>query len=104
MITNEQLAELTNGGEYTYTDLYNARERYRQIDADVLEELLLDNGMFSMIDGSPASVSQYNTAIALMEKLGFLDRENVTRIVKFLYSLPLVGSEERNTRTRGENV
>ena len=50
MITNEQLTELTNNGDYTYTDLYNARERYRQIDADVLEELLLDNGMFSMID------------------------------------------------------
>ena len=102
MITNEQIKTLTKYESFTYTDLCNSRQKYRQIDAEVLEELLLDNGMFSMIDGSPASVAQYNTAIGILEKLGFLDRENVTRIVEFLYSLPLVGSEEKNII--GENV
>ena len=95
MITDKQIKEITKYADFTYTDLCNSREKYRQIDSDVLEELLLDNCMFSMIDGSPASVAQYNTAIGLMEKLGFVDEQNVKRIVQFLYTLPLVGSEEK---------
>ena len=91
MIEDSQLAAIA--GENGYTRLSAMRERYRQIAPEVLEELLVENGMFRMIDGSPASVAQYNTAVALMDKMGFLDEANVKRIVEFMYTLPLVGSE-----------
>ena len=91
MIEDTQLAAIA--GDTGYTRLSAMRERYRQISPEVLEELLVENGMFRMIDGSPASVAQYNTAVALMDKMGFLDEANVKRIVEFMYTLPLVGSE-----------
>ena len=91
MIEDSQLAAIA--GDTGYTRLSAMRERYRQISPEVLEELLVENGMFRMIDGSPASVAQYNTAVALMDKMGFLDEANVKRIVEFMYTLPLVGSE-----------
>ena len=91
MIENTQLAAIA--GDTGYTRLSAMRERYRQIAPEVLEEILVENGMFRMIDGSPASVAQYNTAVALMDKMGFLDEANVKRIVEFMYTLPLVGSE-----------
>ena len=91
MIEDSQLAAIA--GDTGYTRLSAMRERYRQIAPEVLEELLVENGMFRMIDGSPASVAQYNTAVALMDKMGFLDEANVKRIVEFMYTLPLVGSE-----------
>ena len=91
MIEDSQLAAIA--GANGYTELMAARSRYRQIAPEVLEELLVENGMFRMIDGSPASVAQYNTAVALMDKMGFLDEGNVKRIVEFMYTLPLVGSE-----------
>ena len=91
MIEDSQLAAIA--GDTGYTRLSAMRERYRQITPEVLEELLVENGMFRMIDGSPASVAQYNTAVALMDKMGFLDEANVKRIVEFMYTLPLVGSE-----------
>ena len=93
MIEDSQLAAIAGGTGYT--ELMAARSRYRQIAPEVLEELLVENGMFRMIDGSPASAAQYNTAVALMDKLGFLDEANVKRIVEFMYTLPLVGSDER---------
>lgn len=93
MIEDSQLAAIA--GANGYTGLMAARSRYRQIAPEVLEELLLENGMFRMIDGSPASVAQYNTAVALLDKMGFLDEANVHRIVEFMYTLPLVGSDER---------
>ena len=79
MIEDSQLAAIA--GANGYTELMAARSRYRQIAPEVLEELLLENGMFRMIDGSPASVAQYNTAVALLDKMGFLDEANVKRIV-----------------------
>lgn len=91
MIEDSQLAAIA--GANGYTELMAARSRYRQIAPEVLEEILVENGMFRMIDGSPASVAQYNTAVALMDKMGFLDEANVKRIVEFMYTLPLVGSE-----------
>ena len=91
MIEDSQLAAIA--GDTGYTRLSAMRERYRQIAPEVLEEILVENGMFRMIDGSPASVAQYNTAVALMDKMGFLDEANVKRIVEFMYTLPLVGSE-----------
>ena len=91
MIENAQLAAIA--GDTGYTHLSAMRERYRQIAPEVLEELLVENGMFRMIDGSPASTAQYNTAVAIMDKMGFLDEANVKRIVEFMYTLPLVGSE-----------
>ena len=91
MIEDTQLAAIA--GDTGYTRLSAMRERYRQIAPEVLEEILVENGMFRMIDGSPASVAQYNTAVALMDKMGFLDEANVKRIVEFMYTLPLVGSE-----------
>ena len=91
MIEDSQLAAIA--GANGYTCLSAMRERYRQIAPEVLEELLVENGMFRMIDGSPASTAQYNTAVALMDKMGFLDEANVKRIVEFMYTLPLVGSE-----------
>ena len=91
MIEDTQLAAIA--GDTGYTRLSAMRERYRQIAPEVLEELLVENGMFRMIDGSPASVAQYNTAVALLDKMGFLDEANVKRILEFMYTLPLVGSE-----------
>ena len=91
MIEDSQLAAIA--GDTGYTRLSAMRERYRQIAPEVLEELLVENGMFRMIDGSPASVAQYNTAVALLDKMGFLDEANVKRILEFMYTLPLVGSE-----------
>ena len=91
MIEDSQLAAIA--GDTGYTRLSAMRARYRQIAPEVLEEILVENGMFRMIDGSPASVAQYNTAVALMDKMGFLDEANVKRIVEFMYTLPLVGSE-----------
>ena len=91
MIEDSQLAAIA--GANGYTELMAARSRYRQIAPEVLEEILVENGMFRMIDGRPASAAQYNTAVALMDKMGFLDEANVKRIVEFMYTLPLVGSE-----------
>ena len=93
MIEDSQLAAIA--GANGYSELMAARSRYRQIAPEVLEEILVENGMFRMIDGSPASVAQYNTAVALMDKMGFLDEANVKRILEFMYTLPLVGSEDR---------
>ena len=93
MIEDSQLAAIA--GANGYTELMAARSRYRQIAPEVLEELLVENGMCRMIDGSPASAAQYNTAVALMDKMGFLDEANVKRILEFMYTLPLVGSEDR---------
>ena len=96
MIGNDDLGRLVD--EYGYGGLAEKRARMRKIDREVLKELLVENGMFGMIDGSPASVAQYNTAVALMTKLGFLDERNVELIVDFLYTLPEVGyvREDRN--------
>ena len=93
MIEDSQLAAIA--GDTGYTRLSAMRERYRQIAPEVLEEILVENGMFRMIDGSPASAAQYNTAVALLDKLGFLDEANIRRIVEFMFTLPLVGIDER---------
>lgn len=93
MMDDRCVRELTE--IYGYGGLLQKRSQARQIQPDVLKELLVENGMFRMIDGSPASVAQYNTAVALMEKLGFLDEKNVERIVDFLYTLPETGSTEQ---------
>lgn len=65
-------------------DTHNSKEQFKR--------LLVNAKVFSKVR-TDEDVARRNFAIEMLDDLGFLDEGNIERIVDFLFTLPLVGSE-----------
>ncbi len=98
MLTNRELKDLEDRYTEASLDLALERERtrlaYKTDEArEQFTRLLVNAKVFSKI-GSEEDRARHNFGIELLEDLGFLDEENIKRVIDFLFTLPLVGDRE----------
>lgn len=98
MLTSRELKDLEDRYTEASLDLALERERtrlaYKTDEArEQFVRLLVNAKVFSRIE-SEEDRARHNLGIELLEDLGFLDEENIKRVIDFLFTLPLVGDRE----------
>lgn len=86
-----------SGIEHIKDERTKLREVYdSQSGKSVFYDFLRDSLLFETIvnnENVRASVAVRNHAIYMLEKMGFLDEENIEKIIDFMFTLPLFGYE-----------
>lgn len=72
-----------------------SRDRERSVYAseegkNALTRLIITGGLFNKMQCNEGAVAVHNLVVEILDECGFLDEQNIRKIVDFLYTLPLV--------------
>lgn len=98
MLTPRQVENLKERMQEVGLDLENERSRtrlaYKEKEArEQFKRILVNAKLFERITTEEEKATR-NFAIEILQDLGFLDSANISRVIDFLFTLPLLGEED----------
>lgn len=95
MLNSRQIENLNQYLRTKGTRLSVERDKERSVYAteegkNALTRLIVTGGIFNKMNSNEGEIAIHNLVVGILEECGFLDEENIRKIVDMFFTLPLV--------------